>query len=496
MKDINRKIAKGAAWMVLFKLVQRSLSLISTVILARLLLPADFGLIAMAMSIIAALELLSAFSFDIALIQNQDASRNHYDTAWTFNALFGLGSAIFLILLASPAAAFYDEPRLEFVMFALAAFPLLRGLENIGIVAFRKEMQFNKEFGFLVTKKLTGFAITVPLAIIFENYWSLVAGMLASQLVGTALSYIIHPYRPRFSLAAKGDLFHFSKWLLINNVLSFFRLRSADFIIGKTAGTSSLGLFTIASDVSNLPIELIAPINRAVFPGYAKMSHKLDELRQGFLNVIAAIVILVLPAAFGIAAIADLLVPVLLGDKWLDVIPLIQILAVFAAITALQTNTGYVYLALGKPKILTFLGTSYLLVLIPLLLWLTPDSGATGAAWAYLASALILMPLYFYQLLRNLQLSAASLMSVIWRPALATIAMVIVIMATANLTLPLTGIYNEILHLLTTILVGVISYSLTLIVLWRLSACPQGPEQYIIEKVLSMIRGRLTFGQT
>ncbi len=495
MKNFNRKMAKGAAWMVLFKLVHRSLSLISTVILARLLLPADFGLIALAMSIIAALELLSAFSFDIALIQDQKSGRKEYDTVWTFNVLFGVGSGLILLLLASPAAEFYADPRLELVMFALAAFPLLGGLQNIGVIEFRKEMQFNKEFGFLAAQKLAGFSITIPLAFVYENYWALVAGMLGAQLVGVLLSYLLHPYRPRFSLAAAHKLFHFSKWLLINNVLFFFRLRSASFIIGKTADADALGKFTIATEISSLPNEFVAPVNRAVFPGYAKMSHELDMLRQGFLDVIAAISMVVLPAAFGIAATAELLVPVLLGEKWLDVIPLIQILAVFAAITALQTNTGYVFLALGKPKTLTVLGTLYLFILIPLLLWLTPSAGATGAAWAYLLSAMTLMPLYFHQLLRNLKLGITKLASVIWRPAIATTIMLVVVMASMDLSFPFTGAYNKILHLLTSILIGAISYSVTLLALWYLSACPPGPEQYVIEKVLRTIRGRLSLGQ-
>ena len=106
--------------MVLFKLIERSLGIVSTVILVRLLIPEDFGLIAMAMSIIAALELMGAFGFDMALIQNQDADRDHYNTAWTFNVIFAASSAILLVAIAIPAANFYHEPRLEVVIYFLA----------------------------------------------------------------------------------------------------------------------------------------------------------------------------------------------------------------------------------------------------------------------------------------------------------------------------------------------------------------------------------------
>ena len=248
-------MAKGAVWMVLFKFTERGLGLISTIILARLLLPADFGLIAMAVSIIAVLELLNSFGFDTVLIQNPDANRSHYDTAWTFNVIFGTASSLILFLLASPAAAFYDEPRLEMVIDFLAIGTFIQGLGNVGVVAFRKELEFNKEFKFLVAKKLISFCITVPLAFILKNYWALVIGMLAGKSAGMALSYLVHPYRPRFSLAARHELFQFSKWLLLNNLLFFLRFRSAHFIIGKTAGTHALGLYTIAYEISNLPTD-------------------------------------------------------------------------------------------------------------------------------------------------------------------------------------------------------------------------------------------------
>ena len=347
MHSINRKMAKGASWMVLMRFAERGLGLISTIILARLLLPADFGLIAMAMSIIAILELLSEFGFDWALIQNQSAERRHYDTAWTFNLLFGLSVASLLVLIAQLAAQFYNESRLEIVIYALALGTVIRGIENIGVVDFRKHMEFNREFYFLFGKKLITFCVTVPAAFMLRNYWALVIGSLVGRLAGVALSYLMHAYRPRLSLAARHELFHFSKWLFINNILTFARIRSADFVIGRITGTQSLGLFSVAYELANLPTsELIAPINRAVFSGYAKMSGELAVLSRGFLNVMSVIALFALPAGAGVAATADLIVGVFLGENWLAAVPLIQLLAVFGIMSAMQTNTAYVYLSL------------------------------------------------------------------------------------------------------------------------------------------------------
>jgi L-fucose isomerase-like protein len=134
-------MAKGAFWTVLLRLTDRSIGMVSTLFLARLLAPADFGLIAMAMSIVAMLEVISTFSFDIALIQNPTAERRHYDTAWTFNVLFGLANACLLLALAGPVATFYAEPRSQNIMMWLALYPALQGFGNIGIVAFQKDLE-------------------------------------------------------------------------------------------------------------------------------------------------------------------------------------------------------------------------------------------------------------------------------------------------------------------------------------------------------------------
>src|SRR6185437_4494802 len=227
MNDLNRQMAAGAAWMIFLRLAIRGLGFISVVILARLLTPADFGLIALATVIIAALELMSAFSFDVALIQKQGQSRAHYDTAWTITIIFSAITGLILVALAYPAARFYGDPRLQPIMYVLAAGTVVEGFQNIGVVAFRKEMDFSREFGFQISKKIFSFVVTVPLAFWLRNYWALVAGIVAGKAAGTIVSYMAHPYRARWSTAAWAELFHFSRWLFLNNFLGFLRARAS-----------------------------------------------------------------------------------------------------------------------------------------------------------------------------------------------------------------------------------------------------------------------------
>ncbi len=494
-------MAKGSAWMLLFRITAQVLSVVSTIILARLLVPEDFGLIAMAMSIVAILELLSTFNFDLALIQKPNAEHRHYDTAWTFNVIFGVCICILLLLLAKPAAIFYNEPRLEHVVCFLSLSSLVQGFENIGIVQLRKEMEFRREFKFLFSKRFAGFCITIPLAIFFRSYWALAVGMVFGTVFGVLLSYIMHSYRPRLSLRAREELFKFSKWLLFSNILGFFRTRFSDFIIGRIAGLHSLGLYNIAFEISNMPSTyLVAPINRAVYPGYTKLLSNHDDLRENFLNVFSILVILLFPVSVGITLTADLVVRIFLGDNWLGTVPLMQLLSIAGAITASQSNSGYACLAMGRIRTITVLTFIYVVILVPILIYSVKERGALGAAYSLLISALAFMPVYMSVVCRILGISASWLLSYVWRPLSAAMLMVVVVLLIRHwfsLYLPADRSLIELTaELIVVSLSGAVAYVTSIYFFWKLSGFPPVAEHHIFRhagSVFGKLRTLLKF---
>lgn len=487
-QGIGRKMAKGAIWMVMFKLIQRVIGFASTLILARLLVPADFGLIAMAMSIFAILEIMSAFSFDLALIQNQHAERRHYDTVWTFNVLFGLLNAMLMIVLAVPAAAFFSEPRVEWIMYSLALCALLSGFDNIGVVAFQKDLELHKDFYFGVAKKLTTFVVTVGLAYLWRDYWALIAGMVTGRVVGLCMSYWVHPYRPRFSLAAASELFHFSKWMLINNILIYINNSGINSVIGKVFGAPVLGIYTVAYEISNLPTtELVWPISRAVFPGYSMLAGDIAELRKSFLQVISVITLLTVPAGIGIGLIAESLVRVLLGEKWMDAVPLIQVLAVFGVVRTLLGPPGSIYVAVGKPQLVAYLQMLHIAVAVLMLFWLMDVYGVVGVPWAILIASAVSMPTSYIWLMRELKLSFSSLVSVLWRPLAAAGFMCIPVLGLQQWWLIPNGVGHNIVRLFVLVVAGACTYSVVLLALWRLGGCPAGAETTIANLIKSKV---------
>ena len=181
-KVIGRGMAKGAAWMVAMRLVVRGAGLINMVILARLLVPEDFGLVAMAMIFVGAIEVFSEFNFDVALIKKQSADRTDYDTAWTLSIIRGGVTAAVLLAIAAPAADLFDEPRLAMVIAVLSLSSVLLGFQNIGVVDFRKSLDFRRDFLFMASGKVVAVIITIGLALIWQNYWALVGGMIGGKI--------------------------------------------------------------------------------------------------------------------------------------------------------------------------------------------------------------------------------------------------------------------------------------------------------------------------
>lgn len=482
-RDLNKKIASGVGWMLGLKLADRLIRLTSTVILARLLLPSDFGLIAMAMSVVAVVELIRALGFETALIQNQSAVRQDYDTAWTLNIVFSLVVAVTLVLVSDAAQSYFAEPRIQPILLVLAASEFIFGFQNIGIVAFRKDLTFHKEFWFIFSRRVFTFCVTISVAVIMRNYWALLVGIVAGNVFSVCASYLVQPYRPRISFESTRALMNFSKWLLANQLLNVLNTRSLHFILGRFESSRSVGLFTVSYEIAALPTtSLISPINRALFPGYAKMSHDLALLRAGVLNVLALIFFIGIPAGIGVSLTAEYLVPVVLGERWADAVPLIEILAVSGALIAARANFSTALIAVGKPKFITFVSALHALLLVPTLFLAIPSYGIVGAAFAYLCVEALLLSIRYGVLMKTLQIQASSLVVRLWRPVTSTAVMALVLQVGIKEFVEQTEI-SDAVGLGLTVFSGAAVYLATAFFLWTVSGRPSGPEREIISRM-------------
>lgn len=484
-------IARGAAWMVLFRLLDRSVGVVSTVVLARLLVPADFGLVAMAMSIIAVVELATAFGFEIALIQKRDAVREHFDTAWTLNLIVALLGAGVTVAAAAPTAGFYGDPRLMPVMLAIAAAWAVYGVENIGTVHFRREMDFGAEFRFMASKRLIAFVATISAALLLRSYWALVIGSMTGRVAGVALSYLLHPYRPRLALSRARELFSFSGWMLANNVASVLLSKVPHFVVGRMLGAQAVGTYTVAGEFAQLAqTELIAPINRAMFPGYSRLVSDPVAFRRTCLGATELIMLIVLPVSVGIAVLAGPFIRLLLGAQWGEAVPVIQVLAFAGAVQALTSNNVSVYLALGRPHLVTTILVARLVSLAIGIALLYRDGGLLGVAHAELWSSLASMAVSLPTLFLTVRLTVREYLRALWRPVIASAAMGWIVMQVATQPFDQLTAGLAARELFTGTLLGMLAYPALLAAAWWLAGRPESMETLLLRKLAGAWRAR------
>lgn len=463
-------MATGAAWMVALRFAMRALGILSTLLLARLLTPGDFGLVALATSIAAILEVAGDLGTDNALIARGGGDRRDYDTAWTLSLLRGVLTAALLVAGAPLLARFFAEPRLEPLMWWVALFALLQAAQNIGTVDFRLRLDFAREFHWQFWPKAASFAVALVCAFWWRSHWALVAGILARRLGMFLGSYLLSPYRPRPDLSRWRELFAVSRWILADNALVFLRDRLDSLVIGKLAGAHALGLYELANEVASLPTtEIAGPTTRAVFPGYARLRGDPAALRRGYRDSVAALLLVTLPLGVGIALVAEPAVALLLGPRWMPAVPVVQVLAVYGILRSLYAPAAAAYLATGHYRLHPALLALSIAVAVPLLLWLVPAHGIVGAALAMVATSAVMAAFHLAAIRRVLGLSPIELLRPTTRTALATFAMAVVVIALPELGHPA-------MELLVRVPCGGIAFVGSLLLLWGLAGRPEGPE--------------------
>ncbi len=347
--SLNGRIAKSTGWIVAWRFATRNLGLLSTLILVRLLDPSDFGLVALGTAFIATVDALSAFGVQDALMRLASPTRDSYDTAFSLGVLRGFLTATAVAAGAWPAAVFFNEPRLAIVLLALAAGILISSFENIGTVDFRRHMTFQKEFHLQVLSRVIGVVVTVAMAVIWHNYWALIGGTLVTRVARLAQSYIMSRYRPRFTLRAWRGLIGFSLWNWAVMVVAQVRDRAESFVIGRTLTTTDVAVFSVGGEIGSLPVtEVIEPLHRALFSAFVLLNNASEKPRKLYLDTMEAGFLIILPAGVGISLVADPLVRLMLGERWLEAIPIVQIMAAVSTISVFRLISDAFYSAVGN----------------------------------------------------------------------------------------------------------------------------------------------------
>lgn len=491
--SIGLKTAIGAAWVVSWRVLSRLLGVISIVVLARLLTPDAFGLVAIATSIVGALDAFSVLGWQDAVIRSQRYRRELLNTAFTISFVRGLAMALLVAASAPFVAAFFSDDRLEPILYLLALLTALEGFENVGPVEFRRNLQFDREFVQFAIPRALAFVATICFALYLRNYWALVIGIAVGRVAKFAVTYTMHAYRPRPSLAAIDELLGFSLWTWATSIMLFARDRSPAFIIGRALGADAVGRFTMGQEIAMLPIsELVHPMSRALFAGASSAHRDGQSLADVFSRAIGVMAIIILPAAIGISAVAHFIVPIALGPTWQDVIPIIQWLGVAAPFSILTTVCGTCLIAAARLKGNFVINALAAALMIGLAVVAVSTHGMMGVLAAICAVLVLEAVVATVLTCRWLGGRLSGLAANLWRPVVATAAMAAAL-AQSGLgwaTAAGPGSLDAAWNLILTMAIGAAAYACVAALLWILAGRPYGAERWLLDMALRALAAR------
>jgi PST family polysaccharide transporter len=382
------------------------LTLVATAILARLLTPAEFGIVGFATVAITYLSIAQDLGLAGALIYQREKADRAAHVVFSWNLVLGLGLFLVGVLTAPLAAQFFDEPEVASLMRVLSVTFLIAPLGSVHLILLQKELDFRRKMFPDVGSALVKGAASVALALAGFGVWALVLGHLAGVVVSVVLAWIVVKWRPRlaFDRDLTRSLLAFGLPLFLVDLIYVVTGNIDYLIVGRVLGAAALGIYTLAYRIPELLVlGVVSVLSRTMFPAFTKARDSIASLRRGFAASIRYVVIFTTPICVGLFVVAEPLVLVMLGPDWLEAVPVLRVLAAFAWVRSLMSNDGDVYKALGKPGFLARITGLRLVILVPALLIATPY-GLVAVAIALLIATVLDKTLRIYLISRQLEM--------------------------------------------------------------------------------------------
>lgn len=488
--SLSEEVLKGTKWYVAMRWCIRGLGFVSSAVLARLLIPEDFGLVATVLVIFGLISLLFEFGVNWALIQNNKATDDHFHTAWTIRLLQSLVVASLLVLFSPLIADFYGDIRLELICQLMAAGALIRGFENIGTVKLQKDMKFSRDFLYNVIPKVLSTFVTIGLAFYFRSYMALVVGTIFSSLIRVVISYIVVNFRPKFSLKEMSDIWGFSQWILVRNIAQYISTQGDLIVLSILTTPTKIGYYKWGTELSFMATtEIQQPFARALIPGLAKIKDDHGRLIAAYLKALSMMTLVAVPVALGFGAVSEELIPIFLGggDKWMPVVPLIEALVFFSMCTAMYGISGSLLTISGNVKYTAYIYWVQALVTMATIFPAFYLAGLQGVAYSRALIGIIMFFVVSGMVVKRCDVAFRQILNVVWRPVVAGLIMFISLINIPELEM-LSG--GEML--IAKIFLGGGIYTFLVLFLWMLSGKPATFEDVFIQKVsarLAFIKG-------
>lgn len=405
MSNLKVRAARGGMYMAAMSFGLRPISMILAVILARLLAPADFGLLALAMIVFNMVNYFTDLGMRPTVVQTKEDINKVAHFAFVIVMAASIAFTLLIILLAQPLTTLLGgSPELVDILRWMSLYVTIDGLWIIPEALLRRDMRFKQLSLSHIPGELASSLIAIPLAIAGFGVWSLVIGQLAGKFLQVIIVWIF--YRPWIWLRPqKWDrdivrgMLRFGLPSMGSGLTKFFQNQIDTLIVGRQLGTTAVGLynkaFTLTTRLSDMLTTSI--FGNVLFPSYSRIQDDKPRMARAYLKSTSMVFLIIVPVSIGLAITAPLLVPVLLGPRWVPMIPVWQLFSLYGLTRPISTNSAPIFSASGQPRRNMTASLVLIAVMVPLILLLIDPYGITGAALAVSLANLVAMGFNVYQ---------------------------------------------------------------------------------------------------
>jgi O-antigen/teichoic acid export membrane protein len=417
--NLKKRAIKGMGWVGLVTFITRASRFLVTLILAKLLVPGDFGVMAIGLLVVNILILFREVGVGAALIQKQDDVEKAASTA--FILIIGVSGILFVgtCLLSNLIVTFFNRQVSDKIICLLAFSIVISAFSKTHFLQLQKSLDFKKAAVPEIVGVIGYSLVTILLAWLNYGVWSLVFGYLISELLRTLMLIIVTPWQPRleFNMRAARELFGFGKYVL-GSTLTIYLFNNLDQIfIGRFLGPKLLGFYNLGYRTANLPAQNISNIiGRVMFPVYSLLQTQEDKFRDTYLKTIKYVTILAIPVAFAVFVIGPHLFRVLYGHKWDGSIPVLQILSLYGLFRCFGSLTGSVFMAKGIPRWLWYISGIQVAIVLPFTYVVCYYFGIVGIASLFTFSIAVGVLLALRKAAQILDIELRSYVDLVKRP--------------------------------------------------------------------------------
>lgn len=410
--------------MAILRIFEGLFGFVRLIMLARLLEPRDFGLFGIVVMVMGFIQTFTRPGLWGALVQKKEDIDSDLDDVWTINLFRGALLFISLLMIAPFTSAYFNEPEITSLMRFVGISLLVQGAVNPGIVYFWKELENRKQFIFQISGTISDLVISILCAIILQNTWAFIIGMFARDLMQLIVSHVLVSHRVRFSFSFSRvrKLYHFGLWLMLSGILDFFLQQGSQAVIAKALNPVALGFYVMAAQISfMLCRNIIVIISRVTFPAYSKLQDDINRLSQAFIKTFKIVALFIVPVTVGIFIVADDFIKIFLGEKWLEIIPLLRILLIGTALHAFDRTVYPVFQSIGKPQIETKIRLVQIIIFFGGIFLLVDRMGLLGVGYSFLAGEIFIGFLLWKELVSSTVCSLKSIVQVLTFPMISAI---------------------------------------------------------------------------